>query len=112
MESAFGIDHGHEEIAKLGFGGLGGAIAGGTRKLATGLGRGSAGLRRGAATNPSAIGGAKMKLGTAGGRAAGGLRKLGQGMASRPGLTGGVAAGGAAAGVGGGAAAIGNRRRF
>lgn len=109
MDSAFGIDHGYEEIEKFGLAGLGGSVAGGTKKLAGALGRPSAGLRRGVATNPSPIGAAKMGVGTAGGRAAGGLRKLGAGMAKRPGLTGGVAAGGAGVGAGG---MFANRRRF
>lgn len=112
MESAFGVDHGeYDEISKLGFGGFGSALAGGTRKAANVLGRGSAGMRRGIAQNPSAIGAAKMKIGTAGGQAAGGLRKLSQNMAAKPGLTGGIAAGGGAAGVGGVGAGLLHRNR-
>lgn len=113
MISAFGVDHGEGVEKAFGMGALGSRIAGGTRTAANALGRGSAGLRRNVATNPSAIGGAKKRLGTVGGQAAGGLRRLGQGMAARPGLTGGVAAGGAAAGAGGiGMAAMNKPKRF
>jgi hypothetical protein len=112
MNSAFGVDHGYEEIEKFGFGGIGGALAGGTKKLATGLSRGSAGMRRAGRSQGGFAGGAQTKLGTAGGMAGGQLRKLGQGMAKRPGLTGGLAAGGGAAGAGAAGGAFANRRRF
>ena len=112
MESAFGIDHGHEEIAKFGLAGLGSKIAGGTMKLGQGL-RSSGASNMAMGRRAGGGFGQGMQRGGAGRVKAGGqLRKLGQGMAKRPGLTGGIAAGGAAAGVGGGAAAIGNRRRF
>ena len=109
MESAFGIDHGYEEIEKGLFSSVGEAATLGTKKLATGLGRNSAVMRRGAPA-----GGVKQTLGGMGGKAAGGLRKLGQGMAARPGLTGGLTVGGAglgAAGVGAGAHSMATRNQ-
>jgi hypothetical protein len=127
MESAFGIDHGYEDIEKFGFGALGAKIGGGLaaggsklarsgaqamgagRKMQAGkLGVGSFGAGSSQAMQHGKgmmIGGRlKAKTGL-------GMNKLGQGMLKRPGLTGGLAAGGAAAGIGGGAAAIGNRQR-
>ena len=119
MESAFGVDHGHEEIAKFGFGGLGAGIARKTTQLGSrlgGAGAGNTGAARAMGKPPTpGMRGVKRGLGAAGaGQSAmgGQLKRLGAGMAKRPGLTGGVAAGGAAAGAGGGAAAYGNRRRF
>jgi hypothetical protein len=112
MESAFGIDHGYEEIEKFGFGALGAKIGVGAVKAGQGLSRGSAQMRRaGRAAGPGFMGSAQKKIGAAGGMAGGQLRKLGQGMQKRPGLTGGLAAGGAAAGAGGAGGAFMNRQR-
>ena len=52
-----------------------------------------------------ALGGAQIRAGQ-------GLKKVSGFAMKRPGLTGGLAAGGAAAGVGGAGAAFGNRRRY
>jgi hypothetical protein len=117
MISAFGVDHGYDEEIEKAFsvGGLGGGIARRVTQLGGAASRQGAGMRRGAATlnpgsTPSKV---KMAGGKALGRVGGGLRRLGGGMAARPGLTGGIAAGGAGAGVGLGAgAAFGNRKRF
>jgi hypothetical protein len=121
MESAFGVDHGEVSKAIPGFGALGAKIAGGTMKAGQGMRRTGANAmsqgrqRMGSAvpgSRPHAFGQGLQSGGAARVKMGGQLKKLGQGMQKRPGLTGGIAAGGAAAGVGGGAAAIGNRRRF
>lgn len=123
MESAFGIDHGEVSKAIPGMAGLGSKIAGGTMKAGQKLrssGRESMSMGRRAgeqhqgiqsSIRPSGrIPGQGMRAGGAAKVKAGGmLRSLGQGMAKRPGLTGGVATGGAAAGAGG---MMMNRRRF
>lgn len=103
MESAFGIDHGYEDISKFSLSGLGSGLgrltnrAGG--KVATG------GIKT-MKTNPG-----MGRFGQAQFQAGGQLRKLGQGMMRRPGLTGGVAAGGGAATLGGAAGAFQSHRR-
>jgi|KBSMisStaDraftv2_1062788.scaffolds.fasta_scaffold197465_3 hypothetical protein len=110
MESAFGIDHG-EEVSKLGIGGLGTKIGQKTMKIGQGL--------RQSGANNMAMGrkagggfGAGMQVGGAKRVQAGGqLRKLGQGMQKRPGLTGGLAVGGGAAGVGAAGGMFANRQR-
>ena len=121
MESAFGIDHGEVSKAIPGFGALGAKIAGGTMKAGQGMRRGGAGaMRQGRqqmggsipGSRPHSFGQGLQAGGAARVKMGGQLKKVGQGMAKRPGLTGGIAAGGAAAATGGGAAAIGNRRRF
>lgn len=119
MESAFGIDHGYEEIDKA-LPGMGALSSLGTKMAgaATGAGnklrRAGAGnirsskslaLAPGAAKGRAAAGGMKM-------RAGGALKKLGQGMAAKPGLAGGLAAGGAGAGALGGAGLMANRRTY
>jgi hypothetical protein len=113
MISAFGVDHGsYEEIEKISLGGVGAMAGGAFKKLGQGIGMGA---RRGAAKSGqmagrSLAGGNKM-LGGAQIRAGQGLKKVSGFAMNRPGLTGGLAAGGAAAGVGGAGAAFGNRRR-
>lgn len=114
MESAFGVDHGPEEISKLGLGGissLGSKIGAKTMKVGQGL--------RQSGANNMAMGrragggfGAGMQAGGARRVQAGGqLKKLGAGMAKRPGLTGGLAVGGGAAGVAGAGGLLANRQR-
>ena len=105
MESAFGIDHGYEDIEKFSIGGLGSLgskMAGAATQSGNKLRRaGAANLRSskslalspGTSTSRAATGNMKMKMG-------GGLKKLGQGMAAKPALAGGLAVGGATAGVG------------
>lgn len=102
MISAFGVDHGEIEKA-FGLAGLGAAIGGATSRLG---GKIAAGGARTIKRNPN-----MGRVGQAGVGAGGQLRKLGQGMMKRPGLTGGLAAGGAV-GAGGAAGAFGNRRRY
>ena len=111
MESAFGVDHGEIEKA-FGFAGLGAAMGRKTAQVGQGLRRSGAsnmGMGRqmggGFGQGMQRGGAARVKMG-------GQLRKLGQGMQNRPGLTGGIAAGGAAAGAGGAAGAFGNRRKY
>jgi hypothetical protein len=107
MESAFGIDHGYEDIEKFSFGG------GMLRTLGTGIGQS---LRRGASQTGKAAG-----RSIAGGNPATGKAqiKIGQGLKrasnfamQRPKLAGGLAAGGAAATVGGAGFAAGNNKRY
>jgi len=109
MESAFGVDHGYQEIEKGLFSAMGGGLAGATRGLGSSLSRSGAGMRRnarpgvgGRMATPGKVNKPMQALGTGMGMAGGGLRKLSAGMAKRPGLTGGLAAGGAGAGVAGG----------
>lgn len=117
MISAFGVEHGgDQEIEK--FAGLGAGLATATRGLGSAMSRGGAGMRRAAKpgmgsrmATPGKINKPMQALGTGMGKAGGQLRRLGGGMSARPGLTGGLAAGGAGAGLGGGAALLGNRRR-
>ena len=120
MYSAFGVDHGYDEISKLGLGGaftgLGARIGGGVERYGSNVRRigaqqmGTA-RKAGSAISPQQAHGLKVG-GAANVRSGGKIRSVGQAMQRRPGLTGGLAAGGAAAGIGGGAAAIGNRRRY
>jgi len=109
MESAFGVDHGYQEIEKLSLGGAGMKLAG----MATGAGntlrrtgaaqmRGASGFGAGKHAAPVKFAGARKALGQGGMMAGGALKKLGTGMAARPRLAGGLAAGGATAGVAGG----------
>jgi|SoimicmetaTmtLPC_FD_contig_31_7903053_length_1372_multi_2_in_0_out_0_2 hypothetical protein len=104
MESAFGVDHGdYGEIEKFGFGGLGSALGGAARLGAKNVGQLANKVPAGKFGSGAAKGGL-IKVGQ-------GLKKTSQFAAAKPGLTGGIAAGGAAAGLGGGAAMMGNRRK-
>lgn len=104
MESAFGVDHGdYEEIEKFGFGGLGTAIGGVARQGAKNVGQ-LANKVPGGKFGSGAAKGGLVKLGQ-------GLKKTSQFAAAKPGLTGGIAAGGGAAGVGGVGAGLLHRNR-
>ena len=108
MESAFGIDHGYDEVSKAvpSFGSLGTKMAGGATKLGNKTRRAGAGNIRGAASaqkpGGAGIGGF---MGRTQMRAGGALKQLGAGMAQRPGLTGGLTAGAGAVGAGAGISA-------
>lgn len=117
MISAFGVDHGYdEEFEKAAWGGLtrlGSSLAGAATKGGNALRRtgaanirssGSLALSPGTAANKFRAGGAQMKVG-------GALKRVGAGMAARPGLTGGLAAGGAVGTVGGTGFMAGRRRQ-
>ena len=113
MESAFGIDHGdYSEIEKVNpFSALGTAI-GGASKLGAKKAGGLAGKIKPAAGATGIKAGAQ-KAGFGGLKGAGqGLKKVGGFAAQRPGLTGGLAAGGAATAAGGAGAMFGNRKRY
>jgi hypothetical protein len=120
MNSAFGIDHGYDEIEKASLAGFGRVLSESTSKLGRGLSRSGVKNQQGgirSAFNQTST--AKQVPGVAramGGRAqvglGGQLRKLGAGMKKNPGLTGGLAVGGGAAGVGGAAGMFANRRRY
>lgn len=101
-ESAFGIDHG--EIAKFSFGAGATKVAGGLRQMGSVLGQGvsakAAKLKpMQGPQKPGMMGGMKRAGQTAQGAGQRGMSRLGAGMQNRPGLTGGIAAGGAGAGV-------------
>src|SRR5262245_21786351 len=108
MQSAFGIDHGYDEIEKF-------SIAGGAERLGAGVG---GMFRRGAKVAGQQAnkfqGSERMGAGFMHGtlkRTGQGMRKVSRFAAARPGTVGGITAGGAgvgAAGVGG--VAYGNRR--
>ena len=110
--SAFGVDHGGEEVAKA-FGA--GAVGGALRKLGQGIGmgarQGAAGAGKMARPNVGA-GGARGVMGAGQIGAGKGLKKVSNFAMKRPGLTGGLAAGGTAGAVGGGGYAMGNRRQY
>jgi hypothetical protein len=116
MESAFGIDHGYEDIAKFGFAGLGAKIGQKTAQAGQGLRRiGAQNMANSRQTSKMPGMGGMGRMGQRAGatsvRQGGMLRGLGQRMQKRPGLTGGLAAGGAAAGVGGAGGALMNRNK-
>jgi hypothetical protein len=113
--SAFGVDHGFEDVEKaFGMGG-GGALGGGLRKLGQNIGmgarKGAAGAGKMARPNVGA-GGARGALGRGQVQAGRGLKQASNFAMKRPGLTGGLAAGGTAGAVGGGGYALGNRRQY
>jgi len=103
MESAFGIDHGPEEIAKFGLGSVGGMVGGAARLGAKKTGQ----LANKVPANKFGAGPAKAGLIGAGR----GLKKVSGFAAQRPNLTGGLGVGAAATGVGGAGGMFANRRR-
>jgi hypothetical protein len=117
MESAFGIDHGYDEIEK--FEGLGTGLASMTRNVGSALSRKGAGLRRAAQpgtgarmATPGKINKPMQSIGAGMGKVGGSLRKLSTNMAANPIKTGAIATGVGGVGVGAaGAGLYSNRRR-
>jgi hypothetical protein len=115
MISAFGVDHG--EVSKaFGFSALGSKIGQKTAQAGQGLRRVGAqnmatSRQTGKMQGMGAMGRMGQRAGATSVRQGGMLRGLGQRMQKRPGLTGGIAAGGAAAGAGGVGGALMNRQR-
>ena len=99
MESAFGIDHGYDEVAKAGPGlirPLGREIGMAARRGASSVGR-AAGKNINKPGIQGAVGRGQVSVGR-------GLKRISNTAMNRPGLAGGAAVGGvAAAGVGAGA---------
>ena len=108
MYSAFGVDHGYEEIEKWeipGMAAMGGGLARGASKMSGKLVQ--VGQRNALHTGTSGL---MPKLGGLQRSAGAGLGRLAGGMAARPGLTGGIATGTALGSAGLAGAASGRRR--
>lgn len=111
MESAFGVEHGGEEIAKFGLPtglikpitSLGSKIGGATRSM--GGKTMTSGIKQ-IKTSPNMGKVGQAKLG-----AGGALRRAGSTMAAHPTTTGGIGAGVAAGGVAAGVSTLGNNQR-
>jgi hypothetical protein len=113
MISAFGVDHG--EIEKGLFSAVGSKLGGAVGRTGMKLGRSGTGKLKAAPPAGKGLwpghGGVQRAVGQGQQKAASGLNQLGQGMMKRPGLTGGLAIGGAGAGAGAGAGLLGQRQR-
>jgi len=106
--SAFGVDHGYEDIEKIGLGGVVSTVG---RRLGMGVSQAGRGVQRMGQQNAARTGSLRPKMGGMANRAGLGIRRAGAAMGRNPGVTGGVAAGGAAAGAGGIGASMFNRKR-
>lgn len=117
MESAFGVDHGYEiEKAMPRVPGMGGTLGGAFRSLGTHIGMGAtAGAQRAGKMAGKSIASGNPMTGRAQIKVGQGLKRTGNFAMKRPGMTGGLAAGGAVGGSAalgaGGATAMGNNRR-
>jgi hypothetical protein len=105
--SAFGIDHGYEElgeIEKFSLASVGSKLGQATSRMG---GKMAVGGARQIKTNPGAGGFGHMRV-----KAGGALRRLGTTMSRNPGATGGIAAGAGAGAIGTAGAVATNRRRY
>ena len=122
MYSAFGVDHGYEEIEKWSIPGagaisrLGSAMGGKTTSMGAGLRR-MGGRNKSMATKAGKKGNKSFqvrgqgRLGQAQSAVGARLKQAGGAMSRNPGVTGGTAVGTTALGVGGGGYALGHDRK-
>jgi len=114
MQSAFGVEHGYDEIEKAfgpGLSAIGSAVGRGTKKLGQLSRTSSAAQMRVGRKMGGPVGRLTQQGGARGVRLGGQIRRLGAGMQQRPGFTGAATLTAGGAGIAGGSAYM-NRRRY